>query len=106
MTDNDQQPTGDAMRRKVRRATAGVVGAAVVASAVVTAGLAYAGSTDNQASLTTSGSTTSGATTRSPAIAGDDDSQAARPSTPSQLAAPTRAPSGSGGRRHATSGGS
>ena len=50
MTDNDQQPTGDAMRRKVRRATAGVVGAAVVASAVVTAGLAYAGSTDNQAS--------------------------------------------------------
>ena len=103
MTDNDQQPTGDAMRRKVRRATAGVVGAAVVASAVVTAGLAYAGGTDAQGRTT---STTSGATTSSPAIEGDDEAQAAQPSTPSQLAAPTRAPSGSSGRRHATSGGS
>jgi hypothetical protein len=101
MTYNDQQPTGDAMRRKVRRATAGVVGAAVVASAVVTAGLAYAGSTEAQST-----STTSGATTSSPAIAGDDEAQAAQPSTPSQLAAPTRAPSGSSGRRHASSGGS
>jgi uncharacterized membrane protein len=101
MTHNDQQPTGDAMRRKVRRTTAGVVGAAVVASAVVTAGLAYASGTDAQASLTTSGATTS-----SPAIEGDDEAEAARPSTPSQLAAPTRAPSGSSGRRHATSGGS
>ena len=106
MTDNDQQPTGDAMRRKVRRATAGVVGAAVVASAVVTAGLAYASGTDAEGSLTTSGSTTSGATTSSPAIEGDDEAQAAQPNTPSQLAAPNRAPWGSSGRRHASSGGS
>ena len=88
MTDNDQQPTGDAMRRKVRRATAGVVGAAVVTSAVVTAGLAYAAGTDDQA------------------FAGDDEAQAAQPSTTSQLAAPTQAPSASNGRRHAASGGS
>jgi hypothetical protein len=101
MTDNHQQPTGDAMRRKVRRATAGVVGAAVVASAVVTAGLAYAGSTDAQSTTTTSGASTS-----SPAIEGDDEAQAAQPSTPGQLAAPNRAPLGSSGRRHATSGGS
>ncbi len=104
MTRYDQQPTGDAMRRKVRRATAGVVGAAVVASAVVTASLAYAAGTDDQATGSTNGAT------GSPAVTDDDDAGAgtvaAQPSTTSPLAAPTRAPSASSGRRHATSGGS
>jgi len=94
------QPTGDAMRSRVRRATVGAVGAAVVASAVVTASLADAA--DNQG---TTDATTTAAT--SPAITDDEDAgQApAQPST-SALAAPTQVPSAGSGRRHASSGGS
>jgi len=103
MNDRDAQPTGDAMRRKVRRATTGVVGAAVAASAVITAGIAYAGTTDGQGTVSTSGTSAT-----SPAITDEDDDAAAAalPSTTSALAAPTQAPSASSGRRHATSGGS
>lgn len=92
--------TGLALRRRVRRLTVGVVGAAVLASGAVTAGLAYASAADEKSAASPSTGLLSDDTT--------DDETAVAPqrTTRSALAAPPQAPLAASGRSHAKSGGS
>ena len=53
MNNGEQSRTGGAMRRRVRRATVAVVGAAVLATGMVTAGMAYANGTADRHSPST-----------------------------------------------------
>src|SRR5664279_3066159 len=105
MTQLDPQNSGRGLRRKVRRVTIGVVGAAALASAAVTAGLAYAA---NQGPTTaTASSESSTSSTGSSEEAGDDAAITQPTQTPAALAPAAQAPAlSSGGGAHAQSGGS
>ena len=100
--------SGDALRRRVRRATVAVVGVAAVSSIGITAGLAYAnGAKDEPAADATSpaaGSSGNG-------IGQSEGGNAAEAPTTQQRAAPRvvppqQLPSSGSGRSHARSGGS
>ena len=93
--------TGLALRRRVRRLTVGMVGAAVLASGAVTAGLAYASGADEQSSAASPSTGPSSDDTT-------DDATAVAPqrTTASALVAAPQAPLAASGRSHANSGGS
>ena len=102
--------SGLALRRRVRRATVVVVGAAAVSSIGITAGLAYANATkDDPAAGTTSPAAAPGAGADEFGQS-DDDNLAQAPTTQQrsvpQVLPPQQLPSLGGGRSHARSGGS
>lgn len=86
------RPPGQPWRRRVRRLTAGVLGAAVLATGGITALLATG--PDTAASTPTSAST------------GDDAATPPTGSASGSLTGPTQAPRSGTGRHHATTGGS
>lgn len=100
--------SGNALRRRVRRATVAVVGVAAVSSIGITAGLAYANGTkdDPAADATSPAAGASGS-----GIGQSEDDDVARAPTTQQRAAPRvvppqQLPSTGSGRSHARSGGS
>lgn len=120
----DRQVTGDGLRRRVRRITAGCVALGAIASAALTVNFAWA-SNDEQGSANSSTvdetTVTSGATTKAAAPstkAPTEPPHAVAPDVPAPapiitpapstrtLATPQQAPTASKGRSHATSGGS
>ena len=98
--------SGDALRRRVRRATVAVVWVAAVSSIGITAGLAYANATKDDPDPISPTTDTSGS-----GIGQSDGEDAAQAPTTQQRAAPRvvppqQLPSSGSGRSHARSGGS
>ena len=113
MTQGNQNPSGRALRRKVRLVTVGVMGAAALATAGVTVGLAHAAidtvvSANSSATDTSSTDTsvTGSSTADTSAASSSTGTSSADTSSASSLTAPATAPAASSGQSQATSGGS
>ena len=110
MTKGNPNTTGQALRRRVRLVTVGVVGAAALATAGVTVGLSLAATTDTAAPVTgstdrTASTGTSGSSAAS-AASGTTETSSTTGSSASSLTTAAQAPAASSGSSHASSGGS
>lgn len=107
MTQGNRSISGRALRRRVRQATVGVVGAAALATAGGTVGLAHAATTDQVAATDSSTvSTNTGSEPRTTTATRSSSPSSSSSSSSSTVKAPTQAPSASNGQSHASSGGS
>lgn len=101
--------TGRALRQRVRRITAAVVGTATLAAGLLTANLAWAASDEQSATPTTTDGTTGSVRSDGDDDGDGDDAGPATSSAPrstTALTAPQQLPNASGGRGQARSGGS
>lgn len=106
MTQGNRSISGRALRRRVRQATVGVVGAAALATAGGTVGLAHAATTDQVAATDSSTVSTNTGSEPRTTTATQSSSPSSSSSSSSTVKAPTQAPSASNGQSHASSGGS